>query len=71
VTPEDSGRLAELKATLERHKGRRPLYLLVTGEDGCTRRVRAPSDMRVDISAELATDVDRLLGRGRVRLARL
>jgi hypothetical protein len=33
--------------------------------------VRAGSNCRVQISADLAESIDRLLGRGRVRLARL
>jgi len=70
LEPEDGPRLGELHTVLLRHKGRRPLYFQVLGADGCTRRVRASGDIKVDINAELAGEVDRLLGRGRVRLAK-
>ena len=62
---------AQLKQTLEQHKGKRPLYLTVRGNDGHVRRIRAGGDLRVDINAELTEQVDRLLGRGRVKLARM
>jgi DNA polymerase-3 subunit alpha len=71
IEPEDQGLLVQLKATLEQHKGKRPLYLTVKGTDGHVRRVRAGGDLRVDINAELTEEVDRLLGRGRVKLARM
>jgi DNA polymerase-3 subunit alpha len=69
--PEDDVRLPDLHATLQNHRGKSPLYFLVTGQDGCTRTVRAGPGHGLVISAGLAADVDRLLGRGRVRLARL
>ncbi len=71
LEPEDSGLLRDLRDTLKRFPGRRPLYLSVRGGDGALRRVRAGSDFRVQVSAELAENVDRLLGKGRMRLARL
>jgi DNA polymerase-3 subunit alpha len=71
VDPDDEGQLPELRAILGRHKGGRPLFLQVRGRDGRSRRVRAGKDAGVAISAELATEVDRLLGVGRVSLARV
>jgi hypothetical protein len=47
------------------------VYFQVRGNDGALRRVRAGSNFRVHISAELAERVDELLGKGRVRLARM
>ena len=69
VGPEDAPQLAALRSTLQRHPGKRPLFLLITGDDGHMRRVRA--ELCVDINATLAEEVDRLLGKSRVRLARL
>jgi DNA polymerase-3 subunit alpha len=71
VTPDDEGQLPELKQILGRHKGSRPLFLQVRGHDGRSRRVRAGKEATVAISAELANEVDRLLGVGRVSLARV
>ncbi len=68
---EDKGLLPRLTEVLEKHRGQQPLYLQVTGDDGCSRRVRAGSDWGVAISNELAVEVDGLLGRGRVRMARI
>jgi DNA polymerase-3 subunit alpha len=71
LEPEDVGVLVPLRDTLARHQGKRPVYFQVRGGDGFLRRVRAGSNCRVHISADLAESIDRLLGRGRVRLARL
>jgi len=71
LEPEDLGVLTPLRDTLARHQGKRPVYFQVRGGDGFLRRVRAGSNCRVHISADLAEAIDRLLGRGRVRLARL
>jgi len=71
VAPEDEGLLGELRTVFARHKGKNPLYLQVTGADGKLRRVRAGSDCRVAISETFARDIDGLLGRGRVKLARM
>jgi len=71
LEPQDEGALPQLKSTLQRHPGKRPVYFQVRGLDERTRRVRVASNLRVDINAELAEAIDRLLGKGRVRLARL
>jgi len=71
VAPEDEHLLADLRKMVDDHKGRAPLYLQVQGLDGRTRRVRAGGDCRVAISEKFARDVDTLLGKGRVRLARV
>ncbi len=71
VEPEDKDLLVPLRDTLRRHVGRRPVYLQVRGTDGAIRRVRTATDCHVRISADLAEQVDRLLGKGRMRLARL
>lgn len=71
VAPEDEHLLPDLRRMVDDHKGRAPLYLQVQGLDGRTRRVRAGGDCRVAISEKFARDVDTLLGKGRVRLARV
>ncbi|MCC7011968.1 MAG: DNA polymerase III subunit alpha [Planctomycetes bacterium] len=71
LEPEDAGLLNPLRDTLLKFQGRRPLYFQVRGGDGALRRVRAGNNFRVNISAELAEQVDRILGKGRVRLARM
>jgi DNA polymerase-3 subunit alpha len=71
IEPEDQELLPRLKQTLLQHKGQRPVYLTVRGSDGNLRRVRAGGDLRVAINTELTEEVDRLLGRGRAKLARL
>jgi DNA polymerase-3 subunit alpha len=71
IAPEHEPRLPELRDLVARHRGRAPLFLQVTGEDGLTRRVRAGADCRVAISDGFAREVDELLGRGRLRLARI
>ncbi len=63
--------LPELQEIVQRHRGSRPLYLQVAGGDGRTRRVRAGGNFGVAISAEFARDIDRVLGNGRVRLAKM
>jgi DNA polymerase III subunit alpha len=71
IAPEDEGLLDDLRKLVLQHKGKNPFYLQVTGKDGKMRRVRAGSDCRVAISEGFARDVDLLLGRGRVRLAKM
>jgi DNA polymerase-3 subunit alpha len=71
LEPEDAGVLPALKGLIARHPGKRPLFFHVRGADGRLRRVRVGGDTRVDINADLAREVDDLLGRGRVRLVRL
>jgi len=70
LEPMDAVLLPQLKGIVDNHIGQRPLYLEVAGRDGKTRRVRAGTESRVGISAELATDIDHLLGKGRTHLAR-
>ena len=71
VEESDAHLLDELKRTLERHKGGRPVFLSVRGADGKVRRVKAGPNWSVSISEPFAKEVDALLGRGRVRLARV
>jgi DNA polymerase III alpha subunit len=68
---EDAHLLPGLRAAVERHRGKSPLYLQVTGEDGKSRRIRAGGELCIEISERFAREIDGLLGRGRVRLARL
>ena len=70
LDPTDAVLLPQLKGLVDRFPGERPLYLEVAGRDGKKRRVRASADTRVGISAELATEIDHLLGKGRAHLAR-
>ncbi len=71
VTPEDAGVLPRLEAALRSHPGKQPVYFQVTGSDGNSRRIRAGNEWSVAISNDLATQVDELLGKGRVRMARV
>jgi DNA polymerase-3 subunit alpha len=68
---EDAHLLPGLRAAIERHRGRSPLYLQVTGEDGRSRRIRAGGDLSIEISERFAREIDGLLGRGRLGLARI
>ena len=68
---EDAHLLPGLRAAVERHRGKSPLYLQVTGEDGRSRRIRAGGDLSIEISERFAREIDGLLGRGRLRLARI
>ena len=67
----DAELLPGLRRTLEKHRGKSPLFLQVTGEDGAARRVRVGNDLAVSISEEFAREVEGLLGRGRVSVARM
>ena len=67
----DQEHLGSLRELLDRHRGKLPLYFQVDGSDGHLRQVRAGSRHGVTLSAELADAVDSLLGRGRMRLARM
>jgi DNA polymerase III alpha subunit len=71
LSEDDAVFLPELQEIVQRHRGSRPLYLQVAGGDGRTRRVRAGGNFGVAISAQFANDVDRVLGNGRVRLAKM
>ncbi|HJP01296.1 MAG TPA: DNA polymerase III subunit alpha [Planctomycetota bacterium] len=71
LTPEDTALLPRIKQILSEHRGKRHVYLQVTGTDGSVRRVRAGGDCTVTITAELTSEVDKVLGRGRMKLARL
>jgi hypothetical protein len=42
----------------------------VSGDDGCSRRVRSAAEIGVRVSDAVAREIGELLGRGRVRLAR-
>lgn len=69
--PEDSGLLGDLKQAIQSHKGKQPVYFQVTGSDGLSRRVRAGNEWAVSITNDLAMEVDRILGHGRVHMAKL
>ena len=71
LRPEDDGLLDRLKGVIGEHQGQNPIYLQVTGSDGCSRRVRAGNGHRVAVSDSFARQIDELLGKGRVRLARV
>jgi DNA polymerase-3 subunit alpha len=71
VAEDDAHLLEPLRDVIRRHRGRSPLYLHVTGSDGRVRRMRAGPEMSVAISEPFAREVDQILGRGRVRLARI
>jgi len=71
LEPEDERLLNELRSILVSHRGPSPVFLQVTGEDGCARRVRASSENSVSVSEELATELGALLGCQRVGLVRV
>ncbi len=71
VEETDAHLLEQLKQMIGRHRGARPVYLSVRGADGRLRRVKAGPEWSVSISEPFAREVDQLLGRGRVRLARV
>jgi DNA polymerase III alpha subunit len=68
---EDAHLLPGLRAAVERHRGKSPLFLQVTGEDGQSRCIRAGGELSIEISERFAREIDGLLGRGRLRLARI
>ena len=70
LDPTDAMLLPRLKSIVDQHVGERPLYLEVKEKGGSTRRVRAATENRVQISADLAMEIDELLGKGRTHLAR-
>jgi DNA polymerase-3 subunit alpha len=67
----DEERLEELRALLARHRGPSPVWLQVTGDDGGSRRVRCGEGVRIALSEGFAREADRVLGRGKVRVARI
>jgi len=67
----DAHLLDQLRVMIGRHRGARPVYLSVRGADGRVRRVKAGPEWSVSISEPFAKEVDQLLGRGRMRLARV
>ncbi|MFN0009423.1 MAG: DNA polymerase III subunit alpha [Planctomycetota bacterium] len=71
IGTEDAHLLPGLRSAVERHRGKSPLYLQVTGEDGRSRRIRAGGELSIEISERFAREIDGLLGRGRLRLARI
>ncbi len=71
LRPSDESGLTGLEDLVRSHKGKSRLFLEIDGVDGFRRRVRASERYNVAISSELARGIDRLLGRGRARLARL
>ncbi|HEV8111265.1 MAG TPA: DNA polymerase III subunit alpha [Planctomycetota bacterium] len=71
IGSDDAHLLPGLRAVIERHRGKSPLYLQVTGDDGGNRKIRAGSDLSIEISERFAREVDAVLGAGRVRVARM
>ncbi len=71
LLPEDHEKVRPLAALVDRHRGGSRLFLEITGEDGRQRRVRAAERHGVRISTELAGELERLLGKGRAKLARV
>ncbi len=70
IEPKDEPLLPHLRALLQRHPGRRPVWLSIRGDDGIARRLRLGAGQTVAISLELTAEIDRLLGKGRAGLAR-
>jgi DNA polymerase-3 subunit alpha len=71
IGTQDAEVLPSLRAAIEKHRGKSPLYFQVTGEDGATRRVRAGNSLGVSISEGFAREIDAVLGKGRVSVARM
>ncbi len=71
LLPSDHDRIEELSKLLDEHRGDKRLFLEIEGADGQRRRVRAGERHGVRISAELAAAIEKLLGKGRAKLARI
>ena len=67
----DHERVQALSEMLENHRGKSRLFFEIQGLDGGLRRVRCNGRHSVKISAELAQDVEKLLGKGKAKLARI
>ncbi|MCB9911995.1 MAG: DNA polymerase III subunit alpha, partial [Planctomycetes bacterium] len=70
LDPRDETHLERLQGVLDKHRGERPLFFQVTGDDGRLRRVRTPK-AGVNINEGLAQELIELLGEGRVGLVRI
>ena len=71
VDARDRDKLTQLKDLVAEHRGDKRLFLEVEGTDGKVRRVHAGERSGVKISAELSNSIEKLLGPGRAKLARL
>jgi DNA polymerase-3 subunit alpha len=69
--PGDEEKLPALAGLLGQHRGACRLFLEIEGQDGRLRRVRAGEEHRVRIGPALAQGLEALLGRGRLKLARI
>ena len=69
--PQDHDKIDDLAQIMGKNRGKNRLFLEIEGVDGVRRRVRTNERHRVQISAELAQELDRLLGRGKAKLARI
>ena len=69
LDPRDAHHLQHVADVVQRYPGDRPLFLMVTGDDGRVRRVRAKRG--VAISEALAQEMIERLGQGRVGLVRI
>jgi DNA polymerase-3 subunit alpha len=71
LSHQDQSKVPDLLTLVEQNRGKNRLFLEIEGSDGHRRRIRAGERHTVQISATLAQEIDRLLGRGRARLARV
>jgi DNA polymerase-3 subunit alpha len=67
----DDGLLPAVKDLVQAHRGQSRLFFEIEGVDGRLRRVRASERHNVRVSSELARGIERMLGPGRTKLARL
>ena len=71
VSSADQPKMPALVELVGGHRGGNRLFFEVEGTDGSQRRIRAAERHGVKISAELAQEIDGLLGQGRTKLARI
>jgi DNA polymerase-3 subunit alpha len=71
LRPSDDVRLPEITDLVRTHRGSSRLFFEIEGVDGRLRRVRSSERHSVRISTELARGIERVLGAGRTKLARL
>ena len=71
LRPSDDELLPQVSELVRAHRGPSRLFFEIEGVDGRLRRVRSSERHNVKISTELARAIERVLGSGRTKLARI
>jgi len=71
LRPSDDELLPQVSELVRAHRGPSRLFFEIEGVDGRLRRVRSSERHNVKISTELARGIERVLGSGRTKLARI